>query len=51
MLALIYKLVSAISNIIQRQRHIPRNTYIQIDTTRDFVALFFKLSYKSDIII
>ena len=47
-LKLIYKLTP--SNIIQRQRHILRHTYIQTDTGTD-LASFSKLSHESDITI
>ena len=47
-LKLIYKLTPC--NIIQRQRHILRHTYIQTDTARD-LASFSKLSHESDITI
>ena len=48
-LGLIYKLISAFSNIIQKTKT-HRHTYIEIGT-RDPIALFSKLSYESDITI
>ena len=48
-LELIYKLISAFSNIIQKTKT-HRHTYIQIGT-RYPIALLSKLSYESDITI